>query len=197
MRHPSATTRIPAKFAVSTGSAVFPGGGGSGYRPAGSGAEGVAATTMLASRVQGEGAGDGSELSAALDVVDKLAESQNTGARFRLVAKNPEMENALSTLIASNPTAAPGRWDSEEKTARLANGQWRVLYAPHMFVLQQVRFHRAVSIKSFHESKKLVSSQHHSVNDKVAVRQLHAIVRQLHAAALLAGTSSSARRAAG
>ena len=90
---------------------------------------------MLASR-----AADG-DTTAALGVVQKLAAAQQDAARarFRLVPKNDEMEKAIKVLIQSNPTDAPGVWDSEEKTSRLANGEWRVLYAPHMYVLQQVR----------------------------------------------------------
>ena len=68
----------------------------------------------------------------ALGVVEKLIE-QGKDTRFSLIPKNPEMEKALETLRRYNPTTSPG-----DERYKLANGQWQVLYAPHMYVLQQV-----------------------------------------------------------
>lgn len=114
-------------------SEIFPSGLGERHAPG-------ARVKMLLSRASVQVTGGENEVAAARGEIEKLAESQHDAARarFRLIPKNDKIEKALQILIASNPTEAPGRWDSEEKTARLANGQWRVLYAPHMYILQQV-----------------------------------------------------------
>jgi hypothetical protein len=79
------------------------------------------------------------EVSKALGVIEKLIEKRGKEqTSFSLVPKNPEMEKALETLRRYNPTTSPGDERYQQKTGKLASGQWQVLYAPHMYVLQQV-----------------------------------------------------------
>mgnify|MGYP001251607761 CR=1 FL=1 len=88
----------------------------------------------LACAAGGSGGGDNA---AAMAEVDALIAQRSVGAsRFTLTPKSAAMEDAIQTLRACNPTTAPGVWDSPEKTRRLADGEWHVLYAPHMFRLQ-------------------------------------------------------------
>ena len=93
----------------------------------------TAQSPALACAVEGSGGGD---TAAAMAEVDALIAQRAGASRFTLTPKSAAMEDAIQTLRACNPTDAPGVWDSPEKTRRLADGEWHVLYAPHMFRLQ-------------------------------------------------------------
>jgi len=40
--------------------------------------------------------------------------------------------------LRTNLAESPGIWDEKSKISKLANGEWEVLYAPHLYRLQQV-----------------------------------------------------------
>ena len=124
------------------------------------------------------------EVDMALGVIDKFEGA--TG--FSLVPKNSEMEKALETLRRYNPTPSPGDERYEKKIGKLASGQWQVLYAPHMYVLQQVLEIHRISCKDNANTKARVPtgpghviqpslhlgdtrrSQHHPLQRKIRVQ---------------------------
>jgi len=132
----SATTRPDASGARLFPGAVSRGLGGWDTSRDTAGRKQWGVVALSASDNDGQG-----RVNEALNTVNALiAKRQKSATRFQLVPKDEAMEQAIKILKASNPTPNPGEWNSQDKTSQLADGQWEVLYAPHMFILQKVLF---------------------------------------------------------